>query len=133
MMEPNLREGHFIRHLGTLCGTAQAGLEDMYASLEKSDCGPSQAALRSDQQTVAPQGPLAEVQPASESPAGTMDLRKQAACEWQRLQAVFAWFQAQVSGEDDSRSAPKPSCKFDLHGRSHPDSSSFRCIVAPAE
>ena len=33
MMEPRLQEGHFIRHEGTLKGTASGGLAAMYASL----------------------------------------------------------------------------------------------------
>jgi hypothetical protein len=46
MLDDRLHAGHFIRYLGTLCGTSEGGMEALYSSLQQSqeDVAPTAAA-----------------------------------------------------------------------------------------
>ncbi len=80
MMEPRLREGHFIRYEGTLKSTSSGGLTAMYASLtavppSEAGCSPPSS---HEPQRESRSAPLTASQaPAAAAMLGTVDLAKQ--------------------------------------------------------
>ena len=108
MMEPLLKEGHFIRHEGTLKGTAAGGLAAMYASLTaKLPCSDMDGAPGSGEEQAEPQTapetprsqPVAGSQAAAgKGKSGAEDLQEQVAILQQLVGSI-----SEELGPDDSR------------------------------
>ena len=108
MMEPRLKPGHFIRHEGTLKGTASGGLAAMYASLTAAlPCSDMDSSPNSGEEQAVPQ--TAPETPRSQPVAGSQAAAGKGKSGAENLQEQVAIFQHLVGsiraelGPDDPR------------------------------